>query len=278
MSADGTRTVFSTAERLLPGRHERDAPTCTPATPTGRCSWSARAPAATRRCSAASARTATAPGTRRRIATSPDRHRQQRRRLRAATDGTLRQISVGNGAFDAAFVAGSANGDHVLFSTDETDRRGRRRRTHAAPRHLRPARRRDRCGCVTPGTAVADERRRRPGNAAQRRRHPASFSTTEALDRRRRRRRPDSTPTASRRPAAPTRCSRRTRPRPTVPSSTAPARVAWFVDRQPGRRGRHRRRRRRLRAPRRRHASASSPAAPRTRPRRSSARSTTAAA
>ena len=146
ISADGTRTVFSTAEKLLPADtnttsdlYARDADgtlqlissgagTDTPVfrgiSPTGDRTWYTT----TNRDIPASD-----------TDTSVDVYERRR-------GGPLRQISVGNGAFDAAFVGGSATGDHVLFSTDETNAGAGDDDATAAAGHLRPARRRDRSG------------------------------------------------------------------------------------------------------------------------------------
>ncbi len=114
-----------------------------------------------RRRSAASAPTATAPGTRRRTATSrPTTPTTASTSTSGGGTAPLRQISVGNGAFDAAFVQGSATGDHVLFSTDETDRRSRRRRRPSATSTTGAPTASVRL--VTPGTAVGDGTRSRP--------------------------------------------------------------------------------------------------------------------
>jgi hypothetical protein len=91
--------------------------------------------------------------------------------------GALREISVGNGTFDAAFVAGSANGDHVLFTTDETNAGAG---DVDAVRDIFDRRGDGSVRLVTPGTAIAvsPDATRNPLSADG---TLASFSTTESL-------------------------------------------------------------------------------------------------
>ncbi len=180
MAAKGTRTVFSTDEKLLPADtnatpdlYARDADgtlqlvssgagTDTPVfrgiSPDGERTWYTTTHADLPASDSDS---------------SVDVYERRR-------NGQLRQISVGNGAFDATFLGGSADGDHVLWSTAETI-------TAAGDADVTPLNDLfDRRGdgtfrLVTPNTAVAV--------TADPTRHAlsddgvlASFSTTEDLD------------------------------------------------------------------------------------------------